>query len=47
MYWDEKPEKIDKRYLKSQKVTALCALNAKKGYSRHTSLRVVEEDLSQ
>ena len=31
-YWeDERPEEIDKRCLKSPKVTALCALNAKKG----------------
>ena len=32
MYWgDERPEEIDERYLKGPKVTALCALNAKKG----------------
>ena len=30
-YWgDERPEEIDKRCLKGPKVTALCALNAKK-----------------
>ena len=32
VYWgDEGPEEIDQRYLKDPKVTALCALNAKKG----------------
>ena len=31
VYWgDERPEEIDERYLKGPKVTALCALNAKK-----------------
>ena len=32
VYWgDERPEEIDERCLKGPKVTALCALNAKKG----------------
>ena len=32
MYWgDERPKEIDERCLKGPKVTALCALNAKKG----------------
>ena len=32
VYWgDERPEEIDEKYLKGPKVTALCALNAKKG----------------
>ena len=34
MYWgDERPEEIDERYLKGPKVTALCALNAKKRHA--------------